>query len=107
MAYTLYEGASNQGKLDQGYYLEKVIENNGQILHPNAVRYLLIKILDDMKKIQKGDQQFIDANEKNLLNFVEQPWKKFLEEEGAKSFDEYKPKGIFGTKKNIKKNIMN
>ncbi|WP_304684937.1 tubulin-like doman-containing protein [Ileibacterium valens] len=102
VAYTLYEGASNQGKLDQGYYLEKVIENNGQILHPNAVRYLLIKILDDMKKIQKGDQQFIDANEKNLLNFVEQPWKKFLEEEGAKSFDEYKPKGIFGTKKKHK-----
>lgn len=27
---------------------------------------------------------------------------KFLEEEGAKSFDEYKPKGIFGTKKKHK-----
>ncbi len=98
LGYSLYEGAVSQGKLDEPYFLENVIENNGSYLHPNAVRYLLIKIKDELVKRKEGLQASVKDNKSKLESFIAHPWKSLEDEEGT-SLEEYRPKSPFGRKK--------
>lgn len=90
LGYTLFEGASNQGKLDEPYYLENVIENNGNYLHPNAVRYLLIKIKDLLEDTKPKE---VNGDKSQLLKRLEKP------DTNGKGFDKYKDKVLPWQKK--------
>lgn len=97
-AYTLFEGAVNQGKNDEPYFLETVIKNSGDYLHPNAVRYLLIQINKRMKEeldhLRSENPKTLDA----ISSFSSSPWRE-LSEDGSVSIEDYQPKGFFNKKK--------
>lgn len=51
IAYSMFKGSKITSELEQDYKLETyLVSSEGKYIHPNAIRYLLIKILDQMKK---------------------------------------------------------
>lgn len=69
IAYSLFgDSMLNQGEGRQDYRLETYLVNgDGSFLHPNAIRYLLIKILDRMKSYKEK----ADNEEKETKSYFE------------------------------------
>lgn len=101
VAYTLFEGSVNQGKNDEPFFLETIIRNSGDYLHPNAVRYLLIHInkrmKEELEKLRSANPKTYDS----INSYISSPWKS-LSDDGSVSIDDYQPKGFFNKKKTHK-----
>lgn len=80
IAYSMFKG-SKVGQLDAGqdYKLETyLVSTDNKFLHPNAIRYLLIKILDLMKKQKESvdkekddSKEYFESFEKNTFDIAE------------------------------------
>ncbi|MBR4879617.1 MAG: hypothetical protein IKU13_07295 [Clostridia bacterium] len=71
IAYTMFK-APKEGQVDKDkpYKLEaQLISDDGKFLHPNAMRYLLIKILELLKQQQVATNKLRDDNKKWFDNF--------------------------------------
>ncbi len=88
IAYSMFKGSIKGADLGQDYKLETyLVDSQNNFLHPNAIRYMLIKILDVMskekesiegKKVKEkksldnyGDTQFNNAKTEGVVETVE------------------------------------
>lgn len=80
IAYSMFKGAKvNQGDNHLDYQLETyLVSSDNKFLHPNAIRYMLIKILDLMKKQKESvdkekedNKLYFDTFEKNTFDDAE------------------------------------
>lgn len=76
IAYSMFKGSKPGSDVGQPYKLETYfVTSDNKFLHPNAIRYLLIKILDLMKKQkeavdkeQDDSKEFFNSFEKNTFD---------------------------------------
>ena len=76
IAYSMFRGSKQGSETGQPYKLESyLVTSDNKFLHPNAIRYLLIKILDLMKKQkeavdkeQDDSKEFFNSFEKNTFD---------------------------------------
>lgn len=70
IAYSMFKGSKTGSDLGQDYKLETYLVNqDNRFLHPNAIRYLLIKILDLMKKQKEAVDREKDDSKEFFNNF--------------------------------------
>ena len=76
IAYSMFKGSKAGSDLGQDYKLETYfVSSDNKFMHPNAIRYLLIKILDLMKKQKEAvdkekddSKQYFDSFERNTFD---------------------------------------
>lgn len=76
IAYSMFKGSKAGSDLGQDYKLETYfVSADNKFMHPNAIRYLLIKILDLMKKQKEAvdkekddSKQYFDSFERNTFD---------------------------------------
>lgn len=76
IAYAMFKGANNGMDNGQDYRLETyLVGGDGKFMHPNAIRYMLIKILDLLKKEKEAvdkdrvdSKEYFDSFEKNTFD---------------------------------------
>lgn len=76
IAYSMFKGSKAGNELGQDYKLETYfVSADNKFMHPNAIRYLLIKILDLMKKQKEAidkeredSKQYFDSFERNTFD---------------------------------------
>lgn len=76
IAYSMFGSKAGQADIGQDYKLETyLVSTDNKFLHPNAIRYMLIKILDLMKKQKESvdkdkddSKEFFDSFEKNTFD---------------------------------------
>ena len=76
IAYSMFKGSKAGSDLGQDYKLETYfLSSDNKFMHPNAIRYLLIKILDLMKKQKEAvdkekedSKQYFDSFERNTFD---------------------------------------
>lgn len=76
IAYSMFKGSKAGTDIGQDYKLETyLVSTDNKFLHPNAIRYMLIKILDLMKKQKESvdkekddSKEYFDAFEKNTFD---------------------------------------
>lgn len=81
IAYSMFKGSGSDTASGKEFQLETYLVNNdGSFLHPNAIRYMLIKILDLMKRHKeaidrdkKDNKDYFDAFEKNTFDDPDSP----------------------------------
>ncbi|OUQ25834.1 hypothetical protein B5E77_10165 [Lachnoclostridium sp. An131] len=81
IAYSMFKGSGSDTASGKEFKLETYLVNNdGAFLHPNAIRYMLIKILDLMKRHKeaidrdkKDNKDYFDAFEKNTFDDPDSP----------------------------------
>ena len=81
IAYSMFKGSGSDTTSGKEFMLETYLVNNdGSFLHPNAIRYMLIKILDLMKRHKeaidrdkKDNKDYFDAFEKNTFDDPDSP----------------------------------
>lgn len=80
MAYSMFgDSKAGQGDVGQDYRLESyLVSSDNKFMHPNAIRYLLIKILDLMKvqkesvdKEKNDSREYFETFEKNTFDIAE------------------------------------
>ena len=80
MAYSMFgDSKAGQGDIGQDYRLESyLVSSDNKFMHPNAIRYLLIKILDLMKaqkesvdKEKSDSREYFESFEKNTFDIAE------------------------------------
>lgn len=79
IAYSMFKGSKGQSDIGQDYKLETyLVSSDNKFLHPNAIRYMLIKILDLMKKQKESvdkdkddNKQYFETFEKNTFDNAE------------------------------------
>lgn len=99
IGYSVFEGAANEGSSDQPYFIETIIRNDGRYMHPNAMRYLLIKMRAAMQEERDTDKQRKEQLEKDLEAFKKNPWRQLDGDGESNSLDDYEAKGLLGRKK--------
>lgn len=98
LAYSLYKGEASEGTSKAPYLISSVIKNGNDYLHPNAIRYLLIKIKEEL---QKGSATLAADTREDALNAA--TGKHFSSLPDNVSLDEYEPKKGLGNKRKKKK----
>lgn len=80
IAYSMFKGSKGgNSSIGQDYQLESyLVSTDNKFLHPNAIRYLLIKILELMKKQKESvdkekddNKQYFESFEKNTFDNAE------------------------------------
>ena len=80
IAYSMFRGSkASQSNIGLSYKLETyLVSADNKFLHPNAIRYMLIKILDLMKKQKESvdkdrddNRQYFETFEKNTFDIAE------------------------------------
>ena len=93
IAYALFKGSSSSmSSLDKDYRLENyLMSSDGNFIHPNAIRYLLIKIKEQMKKhydtivnARDKNKKFFDDFEKDTFDDTETEQREETAEDLAK-----------------------
>lgn len=96
IAYSVFEGAANEGAGQGAYFLETIIRAEGEYLHPNALRYFLIRTRQQMQILK----QTAGINYQNALDaYANIPDEGFVALDGAAPLN-YEIKG-FGKKKKM------
>ena len=68
IAYSMFKGSKNDAsETDRDYKLETYFKSDNKFMHPNAIRYMLIKILELMKK----QKESVDKEEEDTRKFFE------------------------------------
>lgn len=95
LAYSLYKGAESEGGSDEKYLISTIIKNENKYLHPNAIRYLLIKVREELKSERESLAGEIREDQLNAaLN------KRY--EAIENTLNDFEPKGIMGKSKRKK-----
>lgn len=73
IAYSMFRGSkASQSNIGLSYKLETyLVSADNKFLHPNAIRYMLIKILDLMKKQKESVDKDRDDNRQYFETFVQ------------------------------------
>ena len=70
IAYSMFKGSKATSDLGQDYKLETyLVSTDNKFLHPNAIRYMLIKILELMKKQKESVDKEKDDSKEYFENF--------------------------------------
>lgn len=100
LAYSLFEGAANGGAGEQPYLIDSIVRNPDLHLHPNAVRYLLIKTRDQMQEDMDKARADADESLEKFEKFYRKPAAQLDRGDGtAEDLSNFKSKGLFSRKK--------
>lgn len=98
-AHSVFEGASNEGVGEEKYFLETVLSPGGKTLHPNAVRYLLIKIRGEMDKYYKAAKSAVNNTKDTFDNVTDDEFASFENKTGESTLSNYFKSHKFSKKK--------
>lgn len=103
-AWSLFEGAGNEGTAGQKHLLESLVKDESLHLHPNAVRYFLIQTRNKMDEAKQKAREDAKAKKDLYNKFMSAPARELdLAETGVDALRSFKPKGLFQKKKNTEK----
>lgn len=98
IGYSLFKGAHSNNDGNEGYKLETYLKNNeNEYIHPNAIRYLLIKILNEFGDSRETAKNSKETNRKFFETFEKQTFDDpdTEEEEGVQNLrDRAEGKGL-------------
>lgn len=100
LAHSLFEGGALEGTTDSKFFIEGIIQTKNGYLHPNAIRYLLIKIKRKMEERLDATQQEGEKKKKSF-EAIDKPTYSNLGD-GAGTLANFQPKkGLFSKQKNL------
>lgn len=89
IGYSLFKGSKSGGDAEANYKLETyLISEDKQFLHPNAIRYMLIKIRELLKKQKEVTDRKVEANRAFFNNFEKNTFKSEESGDGEATADD-------------------
>jgi len=89
IGYSLFKGSKSGGDAEANYKLETyLVSEDKQFLHPNAIRYMLIKIRELLKKQKEVTDRKVEANRTFFNNFEKNTFKSEESGDGEATADD-------------------